>query len=82
MMNEKIVGYCQKCAPKHCPFCGSELVVIKYSGHKPEQLALMAKPDFRYFVGCLHYELHDKVVNGVDCWNKVFVVPILRGKRR
>jgi hypothetical protein len=59
-----------------CPICGSELVVLKYSGKKPDLLALVQSDGFCCFMGCKRAELHAKVVNGVDYHGKVYVVPI------
>ena len=80
-MKRKVVSSKDVC-PEHgsmaCPICGSVLVKIEYSGRKPHLLALMKHADFRCFVGCIHVDLHDKVVNGVDYRGKVFFRPLFR----
>jgi len=76
MESEKTVSESYHC-PKHgdmsCPICGSVLVGIKYTGNRADLLALTKRVGFRCFVGCLRVDLHDKVVDGVDCRGKVFV---------
>jgi hypothetical protein len=63
-----------------CPVCGSELVVLKYSGLKPDLLALVESVGFRCFMGCLHVDLHDKVIDGVNHRGKVYVVPVFHAR--
>jgi len=60
------------------PICGSELVELKYNGHEPSILALVESDGFVGFLGCRRVELHDKVVDGVDCRGKVFIIPLFR----
>ena len=66
--------------PKHglmvCSICRSELIEIEYKGDKSEVLALMKRYGFRCFMGCIRVDLHDKVVDGVNCRGQVFVKPI------
>lgn len=64
----------------YCSICGSELVVVKYSGKEPDELAFMRRDDFCGFLGCLRVDLHDKVVDGVNYRGKVFVKPIFHGR--
>ena len=68
--------YCPSHGRMSCPICGSELVVVKYSGKEPDKLALMRRDDFCGFLGCLRVDLHDKVVDGVNHRGKVFLKPI------
>jgi hypothetical protein len=56
-----------------CPLCGLELVVVKYSGSEHDLLALAESDGFRYFLGCLRVDLHDKVLDGVDYRGKVYI---------
>ena len=63
-----------------CPICGSALAEIEYRGKKPDLLALMKRKDFCGFVGCRRMDLHDKVVDGVNCRGKVFVRPVFHPK--
>lgn len=64
------------CCGFFCPICGSELVVVKYCGKKPDLLVLIKSKGFCCLLGCLHVKLHDKVVNGVNYRGKVFIHPI------
>ena len=76
-MKRKSVDVCPSCGfVKLCPICGSELVELKYSGHKRSVLALVESDGFVGFLGCSRVELHDKVVDGVDYSGKVFIVPL------
>ena len=78
-MKRESVDVCSCCGfVKSCPICGSELVELKYSGHKRSVLALVESDGFVCFMGCKRVELHDKVVDGVDYSGKVFVRPLFR----
>ena len=79
-MKRKSVDVCSCCGfVKSCPICGSELVELKYKGHKRSVLALVESDGFVCFMGCKRVELHDKVVDGVDYSGKVFIVPLFEG---
>lgn len=71
--------YCPEHGAMACPICGSVFVRIEYIGKNPDLLALTKRDDFRGFAGCLRVELHDKVVDGVNCRGKVYVRPVFRG---
>jgi len=73
--------YCPEHGSMVCPICASVLVKIEYKGKKPEILALTKRDDFCFFVGCLRVDLHDKVVDGVDCRGKVFFRPVFHGHK-
>jgi len=78
-MKIKSVDVCPSCGfVKSCPICGSELVELKYSGHKRSILALVESDGFVCFLGCNRVELHDKVVDGVNYCGKVFLMPLFR----
>lgn len=64
-----------------CPLCGSKLTVVKYGGKKRNLLALVRSDNFCCFLGCLHVELHDRVVDGVNYRGKVFIKPIFHDRR-
>jgi hypothetical protein len=49
---------------------------VKYLGTKRVFSALMESDDFCGFLGCIRVDLHDKVVNGVNHHNKVYIVPV------
>lgn len=66
--------FCPDCEPKFCPICGSKLVPIKYRGKKSDLLASATSKGFRYFLGCVRIDLHDKVLDGVDYRGKVYVL--------
>jgi hypothetical protein len=68
--------YCSKHDVMSCPLCGSMLVKVNYVGNKPEILALTKHDGFRGLWGCLRVDLHDKIVDGVDYRDKVFIKPI------
>lgn len=72
--------YCPSHGRMSCPICGSELVVVKYSGKKPNLLALAESDGFRCFLGCARVDLHDKVVDGVNYRGKVYVKPVFHGR--
>lgn len=63
-----------------CPVCGCPLVEIRYRGKDPKRLAMMKRKDFCGFMGCSRTDLHDKVVDGVNCREKVFVHPVFHPK--
>ena len=65
--------YCPIYGRMSCPICGSELVVVKYSGSERRLLALAESDGFRCFLGCLHVDLHDKVVDGASHRGKVYI---------
>lgn len=71
--------FCPHHGRMSCPICGSVLVVLEYRGYESEKLAVMKLSGFRCFLGCVRLDLHDKVVDGVSCRGKVFVVPIFDG---
>lgn len=71
-----VVGLVSGSSGHCCPVCGSTLVVVKYSGKKPDLLALAESDGFCGFLGCVRVDLHDKVVDGVDYRGQVFVKPI------
>jgi hypothetical protein len=68
--------------PKHgsmvCPICGSLLIRLDYKGHKPSMLVLAKHDNFRFFIGCLRVELHNKTVDGVNYRGKVFIKPMFK----
>lgn len=72
--------YCPSHGRMSCPICGSELVIVKYSGKKSEHLALMRDDSFCCFLGCIRVDLHDKVVDGVNHRGKVLIKPIFHGR--
>ena len=81
-MKRKSVDVCSCCGfVKSCPICGSELVELKYKGHKRSVLALVESDGFVGFLGCKRVESHDKVVDGVDYCGKVFIVPLFRKRK-
>lgn len=59
-----------------CPLCGSELVIVKYTGNKRHLLALVESDGFCCFLGCVRVDLHDRVVDGVSHRGKVFIKPV------
>ena len=71
--------YCPSHRRMSCPICGFELVVVKYSGSKRDLLALAESDGFRYFLGCLRVDLHDKVLDGVNYRGKVFIRSVFAG---
>ena len=78
-MKIKSVDVCPSCGfVDSCPICGSKLVKLKYRGHKRSILALIESDGFVCFLGCCRVELHDKVVDGVNCRDKAFIVPLFR----
>ena len=78
-MKSKSVDVCPSCGfVDACPICGSELVELKFSGYEPSILAVVESDGFVGFLGCCRVDLHDKVVDGVDCRSKVFIVPLFR----
>ena len=70
--------YCPKHGFMSCPICGSKLVRVEYRGNKPRLLALMKRADFICFLVCKRVDLHDKIVDGVNYRDKVFVRPIFK----
>ena len=70
--------YCVKHGLMTCPICKSALIEIVYKGEKPDILALTKRADFRCFVGCVRVELHNKVVDGVDCRGQVFIKVVFK----
>lgn len=76
------VSYCPHHGRMSCPICGSRLVFVRYSGTNPNTLALMKRDDFRGFLGCIRMDLHDKVVDGVNCRGKAFVKPVFEKRER
>ena len=78
-MKSKSIDICPSCGfVDLCPICGSELVELKYSGRKRSILALIESDGFVALLGCMHVELHNKVVAGVNHRGKVFVRPLFR----
>jgi len=71
--------YCPSHGLMVCPVCGLELVVVKYSGGERDLLALAESDGFRYFLGCLRVDLHDKVLDGVNYRGKVFIRSVFAG---
>ena len=83
-MKPKYVDECPSCGfVDLCPICGSKLAEMKYSGQARSILALTESEGFIGFLGCIRVELHDKVVDGVNCRGKVFVRPLFaKGAKR
>lgn len=70
-MSGSIKHYCVRHGDMSCSICGSALVVVKYQGSERDMLKLVESG--HRLLGCLHVNLHDKVVDGVNYRGKVFI---------